>query len=198
MISLHVVGRKKSGKTSLVVRLIPLLQASGLRVGTVKHSSHPFSLDREGSDSWQHQKAGAAATLLITASSVSLHHAAPGSGAETDALVERYLGALDLVIIEGWAARPGPKIEVLPADAEGRVREPRVREPGELLAVVLSPGVSAAAETLTQWGLRLRVRGEAPRPSGEPGTGAVPCFLWEDAQGVAELVLRWYEQRNRA
>ena len=54
--ALQIVGRKKSGKTSLLVRLIPLLQAQGLRVGTVKHSSHPHALDREGSDSWLHRK----------------------------------------------------------------------------------------------------------------------------------------------
>ena len=65
MKTLQIVGRKKSGKTSLVVRLIPLLQAHKLRVGTVKHSSHPHPLDREGSDSWLHRNAGAEATLAI-------------------------------------------------------------------------------------------------------------------------------------
>ena len=125
MKALQVVGRKKSGKTGLVVRLVPLLQARGLRVGTVKHSSHPHPLDREGSDSWLHRRSGAEATLAITAAAATLHFGLPESEENIQALVERHLGHLDLVIIEGWSEREGPKIEVIPADKEGRPREPR-------------------------------------------------------------------------
>lgn len=171
---LQIVGRKKAGKTGLVVRLIPLLRARGLRVGSIKHSSHPHSLDREGSDSWRHREAGAEATMGITAAAISVQLPLPSSQAETDALIQREMAGCDLVLIEGWAERGGPKIEVLPADAQGRPREPRVRDSGELLAVVLAPGL----------------RPEAPVLEGMALT--VPCFLWNDTEAVADLVIAWY------
>jgi len=188
MKALQVVGRKKSGKTGLVVRLVPLLQARGLRVGTVKHSSHPHPLDREGSDSWLHRRSGAEATLAITAAAATLHFGLPESEENIQALVERHLGHLDLVIIEGWSEREGPKIEVIPADKEGRPREPRHLESGELLAVVLGPHLRASAESLAQWKLELRAGG----PEAKASAGHIPAFLWEDAQAVAELVLAWW------
>jgi Ni2+-binding GTPase involved in maturation of urease and hydrogenase len=41
-----IVGRSKSGKTTLIEKLIPLLKARGYRVGTVKHHAHPgFDID---------------------------------------------------------------------------------------------------------------------------------------------------------
>ena len=97
---LQIVGRKKSGKTSLVCRLIPLLRARGLRVGSIKHSAHPHSLDREGSDSWRHREAGAEITLGITEATVSVHLPLPGDDAALESLIERELGGLDLVLIE--------------------------------------------------------------------------------------------------
>ena len=151
MKTLQVVGRKKSGKTSLVVRLLPLLQANGLRVGTVKHSSHPWPLDREGSDSWLHRGAGAQATLGISAVAASLHFPVPEDETDIQALVETHLGHLDLVLIEDWAARRGAKIEVVPADKEGAPRSPANLEGGEL-AVVLSPGLRPAGELLAPSG----------------------------------------------
>ena len=57
---IHVVGRKNSGKTTLVVELVRHFTAAGLRVGTVKHTSHSHELDTPGKDSYQHRHAGAA------------------------------------------------------------------------------------------------------------------------------------------
>lgn len=189
---LQIVGRKKSGKTGLLVRLIPLLQGRGLRVGSVKHSSHPHPLDREGSDSWLHRKAGAERTLAVTAVAGTLHFSLPESEPEIEGLIDRFLGELDLVLIEGWAQLAGPKIEVLPADKQGRLREPRVA-PGELVAVVLSPGVQPEAAQLAQRGLRLA------RGSDQVGQAeAIPCFLWHETAAVAEWISRWYAEGREA
>ena len=40
-----VVGRKNSGKTTLVVQLAAELRRRGLRVMTIKHGSHNFNID---------------------------------------------------------------------------------------------------------------------------------------------------------
>jgi len=198
--SIQIVGRKKAGKTSLVVRLLPLLQAQGLRVSTVKHSAHPHPLDREGSDSWLHRKAGAQATLAITAVSGSFHFDLPAA-AEQTALIDQYLGDSDLVLIEGWKEMSGPKIEVVPADKEGRVKPPSLLDGGELLAVVLAPGVRPKAEDLSPWGeLRGVGAGDAAatdRPAGAWAQSApLPCYVWEDVPSVAQLILRWRESQG--
>jgi pyruvate/2-oxoglutarate dehydrogenase complex dihydrolipoamide dehydrogenase (E3) component len=112
-------------------------------------------------------------------------HLVPEEEPEIQALVGRFLGDLDLVLIEGWAQHAGPKIEVLPADKEGRLREPRVKPP-ELLAVVLSPGVKAEEGELARLGLRLA------RGAGEEASGA-PCFLWHEVAALAEWISRWQD-----
>ncbi|MCK4305714.1 MAG: molybdopterin-guanine dinucleotide biosynthesis protein B [Candidatus Eisenbacteria sp.] len=192
---LQIVGRKKSGKTGLTERLIPLLRKRGLRIGTVKHSSHPHPLDRPGSDSERHRKAGSETTMVITAASVALHFPVPDEDLEVHALVGRFLGSLDLVLIEGWARLGEAKIEVIPSDREGRPREPVHLDSGELLAVVLSPRLRSSPEVLSQVGVRLHGGHAGQLEDGSPRDAqrGVPGFYWEDAQGVADLVVRWYE-----
>ncbi|MFC1571977.1 molybdopterin-guanine dinucleotide biosynthesis protein B [Candidatus Eisenbacteria bacterium] len=170
MTTLQIVGRKNSGKTGLVVRLLPLLKARGLRVGTVKHSSHSHALDREGSDSARHREAGSEATMVITSSGVALHFPLPGEPSAVDALIKRFQGDLDLVLIEGWKNRRGPKIEVVPPNRDGKPRDPVHLESGELIGVVHSPGLNAAIG---------------------PAMG-IPRFAWEDMEGIGALVLEWF------
>jgi molybdopterin-guanine dinucleotide biosynthesis protein MobB len=197
--SLQIVGRKKSGKTSLIVRLLPLLQAHDLRVGTVKHSAHPHPLDREGSDSWLHRRAGAQATLAITAAGISLHADVPEREDEVASLVGRYLGGLDLVLIEGWATHGGPKVEVVPADKQGTLREPRFLESGELIAVTIAPGLNPGPEALAPWGAWHRPSERVPATTGasagaSPGARPIPCFRWEDTESLAQFILAWYRR----
>ena len=55
---IHVVGRRNHGKTTLLVELVEELCRRGLRVGTLKHSSHTHELDTPGKDSHRHRLAG--------------------------------------------------------------------------------------------------------------------------------------------
>lgn len=195
MKSLQIVGRKKSGKTGLVVRLLPLLRELGLRISTVKHSNHPYPLDRPGSDSMRHRQAGSEATMLITAAAVALHFPLPEGPDRMQALIERLPGSPDLVLIEGWAQRRGPKIEVLPADGRGEPRNPVHSDGGELLAVVLSPGLHPSQESLSRLGL-LQVGPVGSEPGEETPAdtqSGIPCYRWEDVQAVADLVMRWWK-----
>ena len=54
-----VTGWSGSGKTSLVIRLIPELRDRGFRVATIKHAHHTFDIDTPGKDSYEHRAAGA-------------------------------------------------------------------------------------------------------------------------------------------
>ena len=59
-----IVGRKNSGKTHLVTRLLRLASRRGLRVSTIKHAHHSFDIDRPGKDSHLHREAGAHEVLV--------------------------------------------------------------------------------------------------------------------------------------
>ncbi|MBW2678986.1 MAG: molybdopterin-guanine dinucleotide biosynthesis protein MobB [Deltaproteobacteria bacterium] len=45
---LSVVGKSRSGKTTLIERLIPEIKKRGYRVGSVKHAHHGFDIDQFG------------------------------------------------------------------------------------------------------------------------------------------------------
>lgn len=113
------VGSSGVGKTTVVESLIPLLRASGLRVGTVKHAPHGHEVDRVGSDSWRHQAAGADAVLLAGAAGAVLflppepqrtpelpaHHSSRHSSADVERivrLIEVHLIDVDVVLAEGF------------------------------------------------------------------------------------------------
>ncbi len=117
-----VVGASGSGKTTFIERLVPALQARGVRVGTIKHASHGFTADRPGSDSARHTAAGASSVLLVGPTEHALFRRNEPGGAEPlPVLVDRYFTDTDLVLAEGYTAEPGPKVlvhrhEIAPRD----------------------------------------------------------------------------------
>lgn len=109
---LGLTGWSGSGKTSLLVELLPLFVARGLRVSTVKHAHHGFDLDQPGKDSWRHRQAGAQEVMLASGQRWALLHevredAEPGLAALLDRMTQ-----VDLVLVEGFKADRHPKIEV--------------------------------------------------------------------------------------
>ena len=48
-----------TGKTTLLLKLLPLLKASGQRIAVVKHAHHSFDMDYPGKDSYRLRAAGA-------------------------------------------------------------------------------------------------------------------------------------------
>ena len=67
-----VSGVKKSGKTTLLEKLIPALAARGVSSAVVKHDAHRFEIDREGKDSWRFTQAGADVVLLSSPEKTAL------------------------------------------------------------------------------------------------------------------------------
>ncbi|MCE7883179.1 MAG: molybdopterin-guanine dinucleotide biosynthesis protein B [Actinobacteria bacterium ATB1] len=109
-VHVEFVGASGAGKTTLVERLVPVLAARGLRVGTVKHASHGFDMDRPGSDSARHREAGASPVLIVGPGRAALQW---DFGDDTLAdLLERYFAGCDVVLVEGFGAAPGPKVFV--------------------------------------------------------------------------------------
>jgi molybdopterin-guanine dinucleotide biosynthesis protein B len=107
-----IAGWSGSGKTTLVARVVPLLTGQGLRVSTVKHSSHAFDIDKPGKDSFIHREAGATEVLVTSARRWALVHE---NRTEPEARLEELIARMspvDLVLVEGFKAYPHPKIEV--------------------------------------------------------------------------------------
>lgn len=105
-----VVGFSGSGKTTLLVKLIAELRGRGLKVGSIKHAAHGFTMDQVGKDSWKHKGAGAAVTISASPNQIGMlmdvdHDYHP------DELAPFFQG-MDIVLAEGYKRQDKPKIEV--------------------------------------------------------------------------------------
>ena len=61
-----IAGYSGAGKTALIERLIPALQARGQRVSVVKHAHHRFDIDHVGKDTYRHREAGAFEVVIAS------------------------------------------------------------------------------------------------------------------------------------
>lgn len=110
---ISIVGKSKSGKTTLVEKLIPELKHRGYRIGTIKHAHHGFTLDRKGKDSARHRAAGADAVIVSGPGTMAMIKDHPDESITNLAV---FLQDMDLVIAEGFKSEDQPKIEVCRAD----------------------------------------------------------------------------------
>ena len=106
-----IVGRPKSGKTTLIVKLIPELQQRGYRVATVKHTAHGFDIDKAGKDSWLHSQAGSACVILSSPHKVAVIQDIDYELSPTE-LARFVPDSFDLLLAEGFKGSRLPKIEV--------------------------------------------------------------------------------------
>lgn len=104
-----IVGKSKSGKTTLIAKLIPELKRRGYRVGIIKHAFHEFEIDKKGKDSWKHKQAGAE-TVMVSAPR-TLTMVKDYQGENLDAL-QKYFEDMDIIITEGFKKENKPQIEV--------------------------------------------------------------------------------------
>lgn len=129
-IVVSVAGRSKSGKTTLLEKLIGELKRRGRRVAAVKHSVHEVDLDQPGKDSWRLARAGSDAVAIASPGKISVT-----KKLSREASVEEILALLgndyDVVLLEGFKGTRIPRIEVHRKEV-GEL----VCEPAGLIAVV--------------------------------------------------------------
>jgi molybdopterin-guanine dinucleotide biosynthesis protein B len=107
-----IIGWSGSGKTSLVVQVLPILKAHGLKVSTIKHAHHRFDVDKPGKDSFRHREAGASEVLVVTSSRwVLMHESRDAPEPSIESLIER-MTPVDLLLIEGFKTHHHPKLEI--------------------------------------------------------------------------------------
>lgn len=99
-----VIGRKKTGKTSVVEALIRELRRRGHRPAAAKHiPEEGFSIDRPGTDTWRHSAAGAEVTIAASEGQTALIVNRGMEIASLEALASA-LGA-DSMILEGFSSK---------------------------------------------------------------------------------------------
>ena len=111
----------------MVVALAQEWTRKGFRVGTIKHGSHPVTLDTKGTDTWRHMHEGnALRTLLDTPSGRTLFEPQEDAPEQerTDPidLIRRFMSDMDMVIVEGYTDSDLPKVEVFRAAAHEKPR----------------------------------------------------------------------------
>lgn len=108
---ISIVGKKNSGKTTLIEKLIPKLKTRGYRVGTVKHDTHGFDIDHKGKDTWRHKQSGAEAVFISSPWKISLIQDVKTEW-NLDDIAEKFFQNMDIVITEGYKRQNKPKVEI--------------------------------------------------------------------------------------
>lgn len=116
----HIIGRRNSGKTTLICELIAAFAQQGLNVGSIKHTPHRHEFDRPGKDSHRHRAAGASVAGIISPESGAVFWQIP-RGCDRE---QKYAGLLrmyaecDFVLVEGDSQTAAPRVEVWRSDVE--------------------------------------------------------------------------------
>ena len=104
-----VSGVKNSGKTTLIEKLIPALNARGVKTAVLKHDGHSFAADREGTDTCRFLAAGAMGAAIFDGEKFQ--------AVKFAAVTERDLIALypeaELILLEGFKWTDYPKLELV-------------------------------------------------------------------------------------
>ncbi len=125
-----VVGRSRSGRTTLLEGLIAELERRGYRVATAKHHAHETDVDVPGKDSWRHARAGAVLTMVSAPNNLGVFSKV---GRErTLAELTRIASDADILLTEGFSRVSPTKVEVVRAE---RSKEPLFAS-GDLFALV--------------------------------------------------------------
>jgi molybdopterin-guanine dinucleotide biosynthesis protein MobB len=159
------VGRKNSGKTTLLEKLIAELVSRDVKVGTVKHHSHVgFGFDQEGKDSWRHRQAGSSFTVIASPDQM-------GSVRSLDHEIEleeilATMSGIDVILAEGYRKSNLPTVELFRSGNKRDHERDLGGEGNKIIGVITDiPRIEAAAREQN-----------------------LPVFSFEDISGLASFV----------
>lgn len=157
-----IVGWKKSGKTTLTVRLVEEFTRRGLKVATVKHAHHAFQIDDGDTDSARHRRAGADQVAIVSGERWAIVKELRQAPEPDFADVIAWLDPCDLIIVEGYKFAAIPKIEA--RRLQSRTRRPLADDDPLVIAIAADHTVADAA---------------------------VPVFSLDDIKGIADHIDRF-------
>lgn len=105
-----ISGVKNSGKTTLIEKLIPVLNSRGLQVAVIKHDGHDFSADVPGTDSYRYQAAGAFGSAVFSDSKYLIVKKQRNTSYRSLAAA---FPEADVVLLEGFKYSLLPKAELV-------------------------------------------------------------------------------------
>ncbi len=115
---ISVVGYKKTGKTTIVERLVKALKKHGT-VGTVKHL-HDHSLHTPNTDTWKHARAGADVVIGVTPHELVIFSNENNLARALDELADH---GMDFAVVEGWKDSELPKIALGDVDVPNIIQK---------------------------------------------------------------------------
>lgn len=108
---ISIVGKSDSGKTCFLEEIIPRLVSKGIKVATVKHDVHGFSIDRPGKDSWRHKESGASMVIISSPQKIALIRDVEEEYT-IDELQNAFGEGFDIILTEGYKKGDKAKIEI--------------------------------------------------------------------------------------
>ena len=104
-------GESKSGKTTLITKLIKHLSVDGLNVATVKITDKNIELDSKGRDTWKHSEAGS--NLVVLSSAIETDYLVKKKQTINDIIKNMLnIGHFDIILVEGANDKETPKIRL--------------------------------------------------------------------------------------
>ncbi len=154
-----VCGWKKSGKTTLTVRLIEEFTRRGHHVVSIKHAHHEFQVDDGPTDSARHRTAGSREICIVGGKRWAIIHQLDNEPEPNIEEVISWMSPADIIIVEGYKTAAIPKIEVRSSTAFSQTKfTPDDRhviaiatdknEPGEVVPVYSRDDVSELADLI--------------------------------------------------
>ncbi len=112
-IVIHIVGKRNSGKTRLILKLIPLLKKLNLRIGTLKSDGGGhFDWDTKGKDTHDFYDAGSEISGILSDNQFAIKTEKKHE-LDFDEFIFLSYKNVDLVLVEGFGSLKGNKIETL-------------------------------------------------------------------------------------
>jgi molybdopterin-guanine dinucleotide biosynthesis protein MobB len=125
-----IVGRSKSGKTTIIEKLIVELKSRGYHVATAKHTHRDMTSPQSDKDSDRHLKAGSETSLIVDPHGLMMIK--PLQKEPNLTQIAQIIGEdCDIILTEGYKQDDAPKIEV-----HRRENAPPLTDVKKLFAVV--------------------------------------------------------------
>lgn len=162
---LGITAYSGTGKTTLLKKLIPLLQHANIKVALIKHSHHDMDIDIPGKDSYELRKAGAAQTIVACDRRWALMTETANQSVDLTYLAEQLDPTqVDLILVEGFKHEPIAKIALF--------RE----QVGKPFVDLIDNDVIALA-------------------SDKPLTTTVPLLDINDPAAISQFIVKWLTQQ---
>ena len=106
-----IVGASKSGKTTLIEKVVGELKNRGFNVAVIKHDVHGFEIDHKGRDTYRIREAGADITIISSPEKLAMVERRKNE-ADIEEIISRCTDEVDIIITEGYKSHSFPKVEV--------------------------------------------------------------------------------------